>query len=382
MDSLNNIFCPNCGNSMTTEERFCKKCGAVNPAYSTSPTTPQPPVADAVTEFIPTQPQNTTTPNYTANQPTTYAPISNAGQTQAPGYTTNTISPTYMGTPNMMQPTPPEKKKSNKGLIAAIISVTSVLVIVGVFLTLILTHVICINHNWEEATCEKAKTCSYCDKTEGDVAGHKWKDATCVEAKTCSVCKKKSGEPLGHTDGEWVVTTEPTLMATGSESLACATCGEALDERSVSEKDAKAERTSFNFKDDEFIQWLEDEGDGDIEIGSLIETTDDGDTMYKITTFDGKTGVLLLCHVNNDPNGNVKFIMVSFGDNVVNSAAVICFIGERIDIKFDSLTASSYIYTYDSVYEAGGMTACIIENDGLKVAVLVPSDILSEVESA
>ena len=380
MDSLNNIFCPNCGNSMTTEERFCKKCGAVNPAYSPSPTTPQPPVADAVTEFIPVQPQNTTTPSYTANQPTTYAPISSVEQTQAPGYTTNTISPTYMGTPNIVQPTPPEKKKSNKGLIAAIVSATSVLVIVGVFLTLILTHVICINHNWEEATCEKAKTCSYCGKTEGDVAGHNWKDATCVEAKTCSVCKKKSGEPLGHTDGEWVVTTEPTLMTTGIESLSCATCGEALDERSVSKKDAKAERASFNFKDDEFIQWLEDEST--LEVGALQETTSDGDTMYTITDNDGSTGILLLAHVDGDVNNNIKFIMVCF-DEPTMSAASICYIGQSIDSRFNGQTAATYIYVYDSTYEAAGMTVALIESDaGYLVGVLVPTAILSEVESA
>ncbi len=379
MEYPNNNFCPNCQCEMKPTDKFCKRCGAVNPFYSTAPITTQPSFDDAVTEFIPTQPQNITTPNYTTQAPV-YTPTSNMGQTQAPGYTTNTTPPTYMSAPNISQPTPPEKKKSNKGLIAAIVGATSVLVIVGVLLTLILTHVICINHDWEEATCEKAKTCSYCDKTEGDVAGHKWKDATCTEAKTCSVCKEKKGEPLGHTEGEWVASTEATLMSTGIEKLTCATCGEDLDERTAPKKDAKAERTSFNFKDDEFIAWLEDEST--LEVGALRETTDDGNTMYTITDSDGSVGILLLAHVDGDVKNNIKFIMVCFDEEAM-SAAAICFIGESIDSRFDGETAASYIYIYDLTYEAAGMTVALIESDaGYLVGVLLPTEILSEIQTA
>ena len=55
-----------------------------------------------------------------------------------------------------------------------------------------------IGHKWNAATCETAKTCSACKKTEGSAAGHKWNAATCETAKTCSVCKKTEGSAIGH----------------------------------------------------------------------------------------------------------------------------------------------------------------------------------------
>ena len=53
-----------------------------------------------------------------------------------------------------------------------------------------------IPHIWVDATCEKAKTCSACQATEGEALGHVWVDATCEKAKTCSVCETTDGEEL------------------------------------------------------------------------------------------------------------------------------------------------------------------------------------------
>ena len=53
-------------------------------------------------------------------------------------------------------------------------------------------------HNWKEATCETAKICERCGKTEGEALGHSWKEATCETAKTCERCGKTEGEALGH----------------------------------------------------------------------------------------------------------------------------------------------------------------------------------------
>ncbi len=70
-------------------------------------------------------------------------------------------------------------------------------------------------HEWEEATCKKPKTCSICGETEGKPADHEWEEATCEKPKTCKVCHKTEGEPLGH---EWV-------EATCEEPKTCSRCG-------------------------------------------------------------------------------------------------------------------------------------------------------------
>ena len=70
-------------------------------------------------------------------------------------------------------------------------------------------------HNWKEATCETAKTCERCGKTEGEALGHSWKGATCEAAKTCERCGKTEGEALGHSWKE----------ATCEEPKTCKRCG-------------------------------------------------------------------------------------------------------------------------------------------------------------
>lgn len=53
-------------------------------------------------------------------------------------------------------------------------------------------------HEWKEATCTEAKTCSLCQKTEGESLGHQWKTATCTTPKTCETCNKTEGTAMGH----------------------------------------------------------------------------------------------------------------------------------------------------------------------------------------
>lgn len=54
-------------------------------------------------------------------------------------------------------------------------------------------------HKWKAATCDKAKTCTFCHATEGVPLGHDWQAATCEKPKTCVVCEKTSGTVLEHT---------------------------------------------------------------------------------------------------------------------------------------------------------------------------------------
>ena len=51
-------------------------------------------------------------------------------------------------------------------------------------------------HEWSEATCTDAKTCSLCGIVEGEALGHSWVDATYEAPKTCSGCGITEGEKL------------------------------------------------------------------------------------------------------------------------------------------------------------------------------------------
>lgn len=107
-------------------------------------------------------------------------------------------------------------------------------------------------HEWQEATCTAAKTCTVCRDTDGDPLGHQWSSATCSAPKTCSVCGETSGRPLSHKwepatcetpktcsvcgahDGDalghryysmtWHTSLRPTCQAEGERSNTCARC--------------------------------------------------------------------------------------------------------------------------------------------------------------
>lgn len=51
-------------------------------------------------------------------------------------------------------------------------------------------------HEWQEATCEQAKTCTLCGKTDGEPLGHDWQEATATNPKTCIGCGTTEGKAL------------------------------------------------------------------------------------------------------------------------------------------------------------------------------------------
>lgn len=114
------------------------------------------------------------------------------------------------------------------------------------------------DHEWQEATCTTAKTCSVCGDTEGDPLGHHWTEATCIAPKTCSVCGETVGVPSKHDwikatcevpktcsvcgaqDGEalghhyysstWYTTLRPTCQTEGERTNTCSRCGAPVTE--------------------------------------------------------------------------------------------------------------------------------------------------------
>ncbi len=86
-----------------------------------------------------------------------------------------------------------------------------------------------LNHIWQDATCTAAKTCTVCGKSEGDLSDHIWLDATCTTAKTCQTCHLTEGDPLPHTPGNSAVTTD---LVRGAEVTvqSCTVCNQTLTE--------------------------------------------------------------------------------------------------------------------------------------------------------
>lgn len=80
-----------------------------------------------------------------------------------------------------------------------------------------------LGHSWAAATCEDPKTCENCGAKEGEAKGHFWDEATCEEAMTCNVCRATEGEPLGH------VWEEATTELPKTCTVCQATEGEPLD---------------------------------------------------------------------------------------------------------------------------------------------------------
>ncbi len=79
-----------------------------------------------------------------------------------------------------------------------------------------------LGHQWTEATCEAAKTCTVCGKTEGSAAGHlfgnDWEKDADRHWQICQVCGEKGNE-AEHVPGDAATETTPQI---------CTVCGEVL----------------------------------------------------------------------------------------------------------------------------------------------------------
>lgn len=100
-------------------------------------------------------------------------------------------------------------------------------------LTIFIVSILCMcllagcgcNHEWLDATCTSAKTCSVCGESEGVPSGHHWLSPTCTTAKTCKVCGETEGDPSGH---NW---------AKAFRIETCTVCGKESDLSLIEEKE-------------------------------------------------------------------------------------------------------------------------------------------------
>ena len=272
-----------------------------------------------------------------------------------------------------------DKRKSRTTKIKAIaIASISVICAVVIFIVLVVTHVICISHDFENATCTNPKTCKYCGKEDGKPMGHNWEKATCEKQKTCSLCGTTEGSALGHTKGEWVLTKDATLVDIGVEELACSVCGNTIDSRNIDKKTPEIVGKSFNFTDNEFLDWIE--GTSSLEF-VLMDTGDQNNTYaVKNTNTDG-TGILILNHKKYDTDGNIRLIAMYMFDNNLEAITMVTYIGELIDSRFSSDDAFVKLY-YDETYIRADMTSTMLElMDDMDFAVLTPTEYLEYILS-
>ena len=148
---------------------------------------------------------------------------------------------------------------------------------------------------------------------------HEWAAATCENPKTCNICGETEGSALGHTDGEWILTEEATLVDVGVEELICTRCNESLDSRGTERKNAKVTGKTFNFTDEELIEWIEDFSTAEIDSEEL-DLLEGNNTSYRVTTTDGDVGALLLNHSHGD---EISGIMVYFEEYETASALAV-----------------------------------------------------------
>ena len=108
------------------------------------------------------------------------------------------------------------------------------ILLIFVFAMALLLCGCCLSHEWVEASCTTPRTCSKCEKTEGDTLEHQWKEATCQKPKTCTGCDATEGAAKGHT----------LVEANYQVGEHCADCSEVFGEPVV----AEFERTGRSYQ--------------------------------------------------------------------------------------------------------------------------------------
>ena len=88
-------------------------------------------------------------------------------------------------------------------------------------------------HDYSDAACTVAKTCTRCGETEGKALGHDYSNATCTTLKTCARCGETDGDKLGH----------DLAPATCITPATCKRCG-ATDEKELGHDYAEATCTA------------------------------------------------------------------------------------------------------------------------------------------
>ena len=135
---------------------------------------------------------------------------------------------------------------------------------------------------------------------------HDYEDANCTTAKTCSICGHTVGDPLGHTWGEWILTKSPEGTSKGENTHTCSVCGK--EETTTLIKDYYVDGydvyliPNANWKTDKarFAAYFFENGKSETWI-SLKDTNGDG--IYEGKSPAGYTNVIF-CRMNPSAAAN------------------------------------------------------------------------------
>lgn len=185
-------------------------------------------------------------------------------------------------------------------------------------------------------------------------------------------------EANGHEKGDWTLTKEATLTSVGVEEIVCTVCGEPLDERGTERKKAKIVGNSFNFTDDELIEWI-NSWDKNFEVSNVelgFAESDSNNTTYAVELLStDSTGVLML---NHSESGMVAGIMAYFENNI-EAAAFVSVIGQQIDSDFSIDDAGEELIDNKMAYVVGKMaTMRLLLDDDFEVTLLTPLEYMGE----
>lgn len=184
-----------------------------------------------------------------------------------------------------------------------------------------------------------------------------------------------------HQKGSWVLTKEATLVNVGVEEILCTVCGESLDSRGTECKKAKVDGKSFNFKDDEFIDWV-NSWDKNFEISGTelgMSNLSPSNTSYAVKLEStGSEGILIL---NHNDDSNVSGIMAYF-EEPIESAAFISYIAKYIEYDFSTDKAGEELIDNKMAYTVGEIVVMRISLDSnFEVTLLAPFEYIGEVLS-
>lgn len=137
------------------------------------------------------------------------------------------------------------------------------------------------SHEWQEADCLTARTCTKCEAVEGEALGHNWQEATCTVPETCTRCGETRGEVLAHTYSQWI-------MGETHRSRSCESCGKeetAEIDREQALYQALAGHWDFLYQQDgKKIISLDIEAGyqyaGDKYVGQWLSCTEDGSVRF------------------------------------------------------------------------------------------------------
>lgn len=298
---------------------------------------------------------------------------------------------------NLPFPGTPGGKRPGRGKMVVLAVGAVILVFAVVFGILLGTHVICLNHNWQNATCTEPEICAKCGRTQGEALGHDWKKATCISPEACSRCEEARGEALGHdweeasclkpkscsrcqeTEGEalghsgaWKITKTATLNKSGTKENICERCGATLESEAIY-KTPEVSKDGFNFGEVEFIEYL-----GQHTNSSYIFKTDgvsaeeygmeDG-TAYPIYVDGSYKGFILM--KSNDLNRVVGIILIMNTEDKDTVSALGLHIMNQLVPDLDNKVSATSLVLKNS-YTAGGVTITTGDLNSLYAAILIP----------